>query len=119
MKTTIYKIFTLECAHFLPAVPAGHPCARMHGHSFRVTVHLCGPVDPITGWIVDFGRVREAFEPIRCQLDHHTLNEIAGLENPTSENLARFIYHQLKPDLPALCRVEVGETCTAGAIVEA
>ncbi len=118
MKTTIYKIFSLESAHFLPAVPTGHPCARVHGHSFRITVHLRGQVDPGTGWIIDFGKVREAFEPIRQQLDHHTLNEVAGLENPTSENLAHFIYLHLKPDLPALYRVEVGETCTAGAAIE-
>ncbi len=118
MNTTIYKQFTLESAHFLPAVPAGHPCARVHGHSFRITLHLKGPVDPITGWIVDFGKVREVFEPLRAELDHHTLNDVPGLENPTSENLARFIYDQLTPALPALFRVEVGETCTAGAAVE-
>ncbi len=119
MKTTIYKTFTLESAHRLPAVPAGHPCARLHGHSFRITVHLSGAVDPEAGWILDFAEVREAFEPIRRELDHHTLNEVPGLENPTSENLAHFIYGRLKPVLPALCRVEVGETCTSGAIVEA
>ncbi len=118
MKTSLYKIFRLECAHSLPAVPEGHPCARMHGHSFTVTLHLRGEVDLETGWILDFGRVRELFEPLRSALDHHTLNDIPGLENPTSEHLARFVYLRLKPVLPELYRVDVGETCTAGARVE-
>ena len=88
----IFRAFTIEAAHRLPNVPAGHKCARLHGHSFRIELHLSGDVDGRLGWVMDFADVREAFQPIYDQLDHHYLNEIAGLENPTSENLARWVW---------------------------
>lgn len=114
----IFKTFTLEAAHRLPNVPAGHKCARLHGHSFRVEVHVRGPVDPQAGWVMDFADVKAAFAPLFEQLDHRYLNELPGLENPTSENLARWIWSRLKPALPALCRVVVHETCTSGCAYE-
>ncbi len=110
----IFKTFTLECAHRLPNVPEGHKCARMHGHSFRVEVHVSGPVGDRTGWVIDFADVGAAFEPLFKQLDHHCLNEVPGLENPTSENLARWVWRELKPRLPSLARILVHETCTSG-----
>ncbi|HEX6779115.1 MAG TPA: 6-carboxytetrahydropterin synthase QueD, partial [Ktedonobacterales bacterium] len=88
----IFKEFTFEAAHRLPNVPPGHKCARLHGHSFRVEVHVRGPVDPETGWVMDFGDIKETFQPYYDQLDHNYLNEIAGLSNPTSEHLARWIW---------------------------
>ncbi len=111
----IFKTFTLESAHQLPNVPVGHKCARVHGHSFRVEVHVAGPVDARLGWVMDFADIKEAFDPLFQRLDHHYLNDVAGLENPTSENLARWIWGELKPQLPALARVVVHETCTSGA----
>jgi len=111
----IFKIFTLEAAHRLPNVPAGHKCARLHGHSFRVELHLDGPVDPHTGWVMDFSEVKSIFKPLYEQLDHHYLNDIPGLENPTSENLAIWIWSQTKPLMPLLSEVVVHETCTAGS----
>lgn len=111
----IFKSFTLESAHRLPNVPAGHKCARVHGHSFRVELHVTGPVDPHLGWVMDFADVKVAFDPLYRQLDHHYLNEVPGLENPTSENLARWIWQKLKPALPQLSAVVVHETCTSGA----
>lgn len=111
----IFKSFTLECAHRLPNVPAGHKCARVHGHSFRVEVHVRGPVDEQLGWVMDFADVKEAFEPLFRQLDHYYLNDIPGLENPTSENLARWIWQRLNPSLPMLATIVVHETCTSGA----
>jgi 6-pyruvoyltetrahydropterin/6-carboxytetrahydropterin synthase len=110
----IFKTFTLECAHRLPNVPAGHKCARMHGHSFRVEVHVSGPVDAQSGWVMDFADVRTAFEPLFQRLDHRCLNYVPGLENPTSENLARWIWRELAPQLPQLSRVVIHETCTSG-----
>jgi 6-pyruvoyltetrahydropterin/6-carboxytetrahydropterin synthase len=110
----IFKVFTLECAHRLPHVPAGHKCARVHGHSFRVELHVRGPVDPRLGWVLDFADIKAAFAPLYEQLDHRYLNDVAGLENPTSENLARWIWSRLKPALPMLARVVVHETCTSG-----
>ena len=114
----IYKEFSFEAAHRLPNVPAGHKCARLHGHSFYVRLHVSGDVDPHTGWIMDFAELKAAFAPIYEQLDHRYLNDIAGLENPTSENLARWIWRQLKPRLPLLSKVEVKETCTSGCIYQ-
>ena len=111
----IFKIFTLEAAHRLPNVPDGHKCARLHGHSFRVELHLDGPVDPHTGWVMDFSEVKAIFKPLYEQLDHHYLNDIPGLENPTSENLAIWIWNQTKPLMPLLSEVVVHETCTAGS----
>jgi 6-pyruvoyltetrahydropterin/6-carboxytetrahydropterin synthase len=110
----IFKTFTLESAHRLPHVPAGHKCARLHGHSFRVELHVAGPVDPHLGWVMDFADVKRTFEPLFQRLDHHCLNDVPGLENPTSENLARWIWRELKPTLPRLARVVVHETCTSG-----
>ena len=111
----IFKSFSLECAHRLPNVPAGHKCARVHGHSFRVELHVAGPVDPHLGWVMDFADVKRSFEPLFERLDHRYLNDVAGLENPTSETLARWIWRELKPTLPQLARVVVHETCTSGA----
>jgi len=110
----IFKTFTLEAAHLLPNVPAGHKCARLHGHSFRIELHVAGEPDPHTGWIMDFAEIKAAFRPLYEQLDHHYLNEIDGLDNPTSERLAQWIWARLKPALPALSEVVVHETCTSG-----
>jgi len=111
----IFKVFTLEAAHRLPNVPEGHKCARLHGHSFRVELHVEGPVDAHTGWVMDFADIKSAFAPLYDQLDHHYLNDIEGLDNPTSENLARWIFQRLRPALPGLDQVIVHETCTSGA----
>jgi len=111
----IFKAFTLESAHRLPNVPAGHKCARVHGHSFRVEIHVSGPVDGHLGWVMDFADVKAAFDPLYRQLDHHYLNDVPGLENPTSENLAKWIWQKLEPTLPQLSAVVVHETCTSGA----
>lgn len=110
----IFRIFTIEAAHRLPNVAAGHKCARLHGHSFRVELHVSGEVDERTGWIMDFAEVKAIFQPVYDRLDHHYLNDIAGLENPTSENLARWIWNEIKSQLPLLSKVIVHETCTSG-----
>ena len=109
----IFEEFTLESAHRLPRVPAGHKCARLHGHSFRVAIYVRGVVDEATGWVIDFADVAQAFAPLHAQLDHHLLNEVEGLENPTSEHLARWVWEHLKPSLPSLQRVTIFETCDA------
>ena len=112
----IWKEFTFEAAHLLPHVPEDHKCRRLHGHSYRVRICVEGSLEPTLGWVVDFADIAEAFEPIRLRLDHYYLNEIEGLENPTSEVLARWIWQNLESTLSGLCRVEVSETCTAGCI---
>ena len=112
----VYKEFTIEAAHRLPNVPAGHKCARLHGHSFRIAVYVDGPLQPGLGWVMDFGDIKAAFAPIEDQLDHNYLNDIPGLENPTSEELAKWLWRRLKPKLPLLSQVLVRETCTSGCI---
>ncbi|HCF99078.1 MAG TPA: 6-carboxytetrahydropterin synthase QueD [Chloroflexi bacterium] len=112
----IFREFTFEAAHRLPNVPNGHKCARLHGHSYRVIVHVSGPVGEQTGWVMDFGDLKAAFCPLEQQLDHYYLNDVPGLENPTSENLARWIWERLTPRLPELSAVTVRETCTSGCI---
>jgi 6-pyruvoyltetrahydropterin/6-carboxytetrahydropterin synthase len=110
----IFKEFCFEAAHRLPAVPDGHKCKRLHGHSFRVTVHMRGPIGAESGWVMDFADLSAAVRPLHDRLDHYYLNEIEGLENPTSEVLARWIWRNLRNMLPGLDRVTVHETCTSG-----
>lgn len=112
----IYKEFNIEAAHRLPNLPPEHKCSRLHGHSFHVRICVEGEVDQTTGWVMDFADIKAVFKPIYEQLDHHYLNEIDGLENPTSENLAKWIWDRLKPDLPLLSKVIVKETCTSGCV---
>ena len=112
----ISKLFTLEAAHRLPNVPPGHKCARLHGHSFQIEVHIQGEVGEVSGWVMDFSEVKAAFQPIHDRLDHNYLNEIAGLENPTSENLARYLWRELQPTLRGLSKIIVRETCTSGCV---
>lgn len=109
----LVKDFRFEAAHFLPNVPSGHKCRRMHGHSFRGELAVRGPIDPRTGWVMDFADLRQILEPVVGRLDHYVLNEIPGLENPTSEMLAVWIWKELKPSLPVLYRVTIEETCTS------
>ena len=113
MNVTLAKTFRLEAAHHLPHVPEDHKCRRVHGHSFRVTVRVAGPVDPQTGWLMDYAELAAAFEPLRLALDHHDLNAVEGLANPTSENLARWIWERLRPALPLLASITVHETGTS------
>lgn len=112
MNVRLAREFRFEAAHKLPKVPAGHKCARLHGHSFRVEIAVDGPVSEETGWFIDYADLSEAWKPLFAELDHTYLNEIPGLENPTSEILARWIWERLSPTLPSLSRVTIFETCT-------
>lgn len=113
MNVRLVKEYRFEAAHRLPNVPEGHKCQRLHGHSFKIELAVRGPADEQTGWFIDFGDLDTLWAPIYDALDHRYLNEVAGLENPTSENLSRWLWQRLKPGLPALCRVTVYETCDA------
>jgi len=110
----VFKEITFEAAHRLPNLPADHKCARLHGHSYRVVVHVEGPLTPDEGWVVDFADIGEAFAPLHEQLDHRYLNDVEGLDNPTSERLAEWIWDRLAPRLAGLSEVVVHETCTSG-----
>jgi 6-pyruvoyltetrahydropterin/6-carboxytetrahydropterin synthase len=118
MRVKLQKTFTFEAAHRLPTFPEGHKCRRLHGHSFRVTVEVAGEMDEAKGYLIDYGEIKAAYEPILKQLDHYYLNEIAGLENPTSEMLARWIWQRLAPALPLLSKITVSETCESACEYE-
>jgi 6-pyruvoyltetrahydropterin/6-carboxytetrahydropterin synthase len=105
--------FRFEAAHRLPNVPPGHKCQRLHGHSFKVELAIAGPMNEQTGWFIDFGDLYDAWRPLHALLDHNYLNDVPGLENPTSEILCRWIWQKMKPAFPSLVRVTVHETCDA------
>jgi 6-pyruvoyltetrahydropterin/6-carboxytetrahydropterin synthase len=114
----IFKVISIEAAHRLPNVPPGHKCERLHGHSYRVEIHVSGRVGHETGWVIDFADIQKAFQPLYDELDHHYLNEVEGLSNPTSENIARWIWERLQPALPALSKIVIHETCTSGCVYQ-
>ena len=113
MKVELRKTFQFEAAHLLPFLPEDHKCRRLHGHSFQVEIAVAGECDSRLGWLLDYADISKAFQPLWEQLDHRYLNEIQGLENPTSEVLAKLIWDRLKPKLPVLATVTVAETCNA------
>ncbi|MBN4075691.1 MAG: 6-carboxytetrahydropterin synthase QueD [SAR86 cluster bacterium] len=113
----IYKEFTFEAAHLLPNVPVGHKCGRLHGHSYKVQIYIAGELDTELGWVMDFSDIKKIVRPVIKELDHYYLNDIPGLENPTSENLACWIWEKLKPLLP-LSKIVIFETCTSGCIYQ-
>lgn len=116
MKMELRKTYQFEAAHLLPLLPKSHKCRRLHGHSFKVDIVVAGECDPRLGWLLDYADITDAFKPLWERLDHRYLNEIRGLENPTSENIAVWIWNRLKPRLPLLTEVVVAETCTAKAV---
>jgi len=113
MNVKLVQEFRFEAAHLLPKIPAGHKCARLHGHSFKIEVSIAGPVGEETGWFLDYSVIHDAWAPLHAQLDHNYLNDVPGLENPTSELLARWIWTRLLPALPSIARITVFETCDA------
>ncbi|BAP58545.1 6-carboxytetrahydropterin synthase QueD [Candidatus Tachikawaea gelatinosa] len=112
----IFKDFQFEAAHQLPYVSKEHKCSRLHGHSFKVRLEIFGETQKKTGWVMDFKKIKNIFKSVHNQLDHRFLNEIPGLENPTSEILAKWIWNKIKPHLPELLSVTIKETCTSGCI---
>lgn len=109
----IARTFTFDAAHFLPNVPTGHKCGRMHGHTYKVVLCLTGDIDPNAGWVRDFGDLKLAFQSVESELDHRLLNEVPGLQNPTSEHLAVWLWDRLLPELPEMSSVSVSETPTS------
>jgi len=112
----IFKEFTFDSAHYLPHVPDDHKCKRMHGHTYRVRIWVKGALDSRLGWVMDFGDIKSAWKPLEKRLDHYILNDIPGLENPTAEHIAMYIWDQLKPQLPLLDRIELFETPTSAVV---
>lgn len=116
MTVELVKTFRFEAAHSLPNVPAGHKCARLHGHSYRIDVHVTGTPDPRTGWVMDFGDIKKAVAPVLDELDHHCLNDIPGLANSTSEVLAHYLWTRLIGPIPLLSAITVWESDTSRCV---
>jgi 6-pyruvoyltetrahydropterin/6-carboxytetrahydropterin synthase len=116
MEAELVRTFRFEAAHALPDLPEGHKCRRMHGHSYRVDIHVTGPVDEQTGWVVDFGDIKKIVEPIIAQLDHSLLNDVPGLGNSTSECIARYLWDRIAGELPILSAVTIWESDTSRCI---
>ncbi|MCE9499430.1 MAG: 6-carboxytetrahydropterin synthase QueD [Leptospira sp.] len=113
----LVREFTFDAAHLLPNVPEGHKCRRLHGHSFRFKIHLKGKIDPERGWLIDFADIKKIIQPmIDDQLDHYYLNDVPGLENPTSENIAIWLWKKIKPQLKYLEKITLYETCTSACV---
>tara|TARA_B100000678_G_C18184231_1_gene492445 strand:- start:879 stop:1235 length:357 start_codon:yes stop_codon:yes gene_type:complete len=112
----VFKTFTIEAARSLPNLPDGHPCKNIHGHSFKITITVTGNVDNKTGFVMDFGDIDETFNPLLSKLDHSYLNDIEGLENPSSENVCQWIWARLAPSLPGLSQIDIKETDSTGCI---
>ena len=114
----LFKQFSFDSAHFLPHVPTDHKCRNIHGHTYHLKLFIDGTPDPAMGWVIDFADLKQRVEPVVKQLDHQLLNDIPGLENPTCEHIAIWIWNAIKPGLPALCRIELNETPTSGVVYE-
>ena len=116
MRAELIKTFRFEAAHSLTGAPEGHKCRRMHGHNYRVDIHVTGEVDPHTGWVMDFGQIADAVRPVLDEVDHRLLNEVPGLEQTTSEQLAAYLWRRIAPDLPQLSAITVWESDTARCV---
>ena len=112
----LFRIYYLQCARRLPGLPEAHPCSRVHGHTFTIKVTLRGPIDPAYGWVMDFNAMDSAWRPVHDELDHRYLNDVAGLENPTSEALAVWLWRRLQSAMPYLASVSVMEGQDMGCI---
>lgn len=116
MECRLERDYRFEAAHSLPRVPPEHKCARIHGHSYRIVVAVEGRVDPELGWLIDFAAIDAVVAPIIAELDHQNLNHLEGLENPTSENLAGYLWRRIAPRLPVLAEISVSETPTSRCV---
>lgn len=112
----IFKKFTFDSAHYLPNVAEDHKCRNMHGHTYQLTLFVSGDPDPKYGWVIDFAELKDKVEPVLKEVDHHVLNEIKGLENPTCELFAKWLWDRIKPEIPSLSKIELHETPTSGVI---
>ncbi len=115
---TIFKEFNFDSAHFLPNVPDGYKCKGIHGHTYRMTIYFEGDLDEQFGWVIDFAEIKNEVNPIIKSIDHKLLNDIEGLENPTCEVIAIWIWNKIKQRIPLLCRIELFETLTSGVVYE-
>ncbi|RYZ65019.1 MAG: 6-carboxytetrahydropterin synthase [Proteobacteria bacterium] len=110
MKFELKQHFQIESSRFLPNLEKSHPCSRMHGHSFKIILTLVGEADARLAWVIDYNDIQSRMKPILDRIDHRTLNEVPGLENPTSEMLTKWVYDEALRVLPQVTRVTIAET---------
>ena len=114
----LFKIFTFDSAHFLPQVPDGHKCKSIHGHTYQLTLYIEDDLKNELDWVMDFSDLKKVVDPIISELDHKLLNNILGLENPTCEKIAIWIWNKVKIELPKLYKIILNETPNSGVIYE-
>ena len=114
----IFKHFDFDSAHFLPNVPDDHKCKEIHGHTYRMKAYFEGELDKQFGWVIDFAEIKKEVALLIRSIDHKLLNDIEGLENPTCEVIAIWLWNKIKPRIPLLCRIELYETLTSGVVYE-
>ncbi len=112
----IFRKFSFDSAHFLPNVPEGHKCRNIHGHTYKMIVFIEDDLDPKLNWVMDFAAINQAIDPIIKSIDHKLMNDIPGLENPTCEQIAIWLWNQIKEKIPQLVKIELNETPTSGVI---
>ena len=112
----VYKKFNIESARSIPNLPKTHPCHHIHGHSFKIIISVKGPVNKQNGFVTDFQDIDDAFSPFKKELDHSYLNDIEGLQNPTSENICIWIWNKIQSSLPNIYKIEIKETDSTGCI---
>jgi len=115
MKTTVTRRYAFEAAHFLPKVRDGHKCKRMHGHNYEIEVTVAAPVRD-DGFIIDFWDLDKVVQPLIDMVDHRTLNDIVGLENPTAELIAAWFLDRLASNNVVQVRVFETKDCWADAV---
>ena len=113
MRVELCRKYNFAAAHFLPNVPEGHKCRRLHGHSYELEVAVRGEVERETGWLMDYADIDGEVKPVVAEIDHRTLNEVPGFLNATAEELCGWLWERLQDRLPGLYRVSIAETCTA------
>ena len=116
MKVELSKTFGFNAAHYLPHVDVKHKCQKLHGHSWKVEITVKGEVDKEKGWFMDFKDLNDAWQPIKEIVDHNVLNDVEGLENPTSEMLAVWIWDKISYKLPGLYSIVIQETDSAKCV---
>jgi 6-pyruvoyltetrahydropterin/6-carboxytetrahydropterin synthase len=112
MKVTLARKFRFEASHSLSHLPDDHPCHNLHGHSYALEIEVSGEVDEDSGFLLDYAEIKKAVQPLLDNLDHKHLNDVDGLEKPTTELIARWLWNRIKPALPQLSRIAIQETPT-------
>ncbi len=112
----IFKKYYFDAAHYMAEFEENHNYRKMHGHSFEVTVKLKGDINRKNNWVMDLEELDSFVDPELSKLDHSILNEVDGLEKPTSENIAKWLWSKLIKKIPNLDSIEINRPRIGGCI---